>query len=368
MNEILFFPAVLIFFSSFLSLLFFRKVAKVINLVDVPTSRKAHQGEVPLVGGLSIFIVVLGFLMITPTAISAPIYVLCALILLIMGVIDDYLDLSFKVRLFGQLLVTLIMMYGADLYLHALHNVLIPGEINLGLFGPILTVIVVVGAINSFNMIDGIDGLLGCMSIVTFASMALLFYLSSAIDSSLLCIVVVIATLPYIFMNLGVPLGQKFKIFMGDAGSTVIGFTVVWMLLEGSQGEVVSFSPVTGLWVAAIPIMDAVSTIIRRLKKGQSPFKPDREHLHHILQRLGFGPKETLLVIIVAACSFAFVGIVGDILGVPEYMMLYGFIFCQLVYHVIMTRIWRVTVIIRRFLGISKRQKACRKNSKIQQS
>ena len=145
---------------------------------------------------------------------------------------------------------------------------------------------------------------------------------------------------------------------MGDAGSTVIGFTVIWLLLEGSQGEVIALSPVTALWICALPIMDAVSTICRRIKKGQSPFKPDREHLHHIMQRLGIGPKKTLFVICSMGSLLAAVGVISEVYNVPEYIMFFAFLVIQYAYYRIMSSIWRVTVKIRRVLRIGKQKKS----------
>ncbi|KAF7775475.1 UDP-GlcNAc:undecaprenyl-phosphate GlcNAc-1-phosphate transferase [Pseudoalteromonas citrea] len=354
MNDILLITTIAIFLSSFVSLFVFRKVAKIINLVDVPTNRKAHQGEIPLVGGLAIFIVVLSFVAISPSALtSSSVYVFCALALLALGVLDDYFDVSFKLRLIVQLLMTFAMMYLADLQLTALPNVFGPFDIQLGLFGAILTVIAVIGAVNCFNMIDGIDGLLGGIATVTFGSMCLLFYIAGDVDSGLLCLVIVAATIPYILMNLGVPLGQRFKVFMGDAGSTVIGFTVVWMLIEGSQGNDIAFSPVTGLWVAAVPIMDAISTICRRIKKGQSPFKPDREHLHHILMRLGLSPKHALIAICLFALLLASFGISAEVLEIPHYVMFWLFVVATCTYYYFMSHIWRITVRIRKYFNIT---------------
>lgn len=345
-----------IFFGSFLSLFFFRKLAHAINLVDVPDERKKHNGKVPLVGGLAIFVVVFSYLYVFPETISSSyIYLGCAGVLLAVGVLDDLLDISFKLRLLLQVGISTIMMFFAELILVDVGELIGPFQLNLSYVGYVITVVAVVGAINAFNMVDGIDGLLGGLATVTFAAMSVLFYLSGNTELLAFSLTIVVATIPYILMNLGIPLGQRFKIFMGDAGSTVIGFTVVWLLLEGSQGNVKALSPVTALWIAAIPIMDAVSTISRRVKKGQSPFKPDREHLHHIMQRLGVGPKKTLFVICLMASLLAALGIFAEMLSVPEYVMFFSFILMQYLYYRVMSRIWRVTVKVRRFLGINRK-------------
>ncbi|NOU51800.1 UDP-N-acetylglucosamine--undecaprenyl-phosphate N-acetylglucosaminephosphotransferase [Pseudoalteromonas sp. JBTF-M23] len=344
-----------VFLTAFVSLFFFRKLAKMVNLVDSPSERKVHVGRVPLVGGLAIFVVVFLYLWFSSNPIdNFELYLACASTLLVIGVIDDLKDVSFKIRLLIQAVVALAMIVFAELKLTNMGMLVGPFELHIGYFGVLATVVVVVGAINAFNMVDGIDGLLGGLAIVSFSSMAVLFYLSGLEQLFALTVVIVVATFPYILMNLGIPLGRRFKVFMGDAGSTVIGFTVVWLLLEGSQGDVKALDPVTGLWIAAIPIMDAVSTITRRIKKGMSPFKPDREHLHHILQRLGVGPKMTLVVICTIASLFASVGIIAQLYQVPDYIMFYSFLLCQVLYNQVMINIWRITVVMRRILGIRK--------------
>lgn len=347
-----------VFLATFISLFFFRKLATVINLVDTPNERKNHIGTVPLVGGLSIFVVVFCYLYVFPTTlVHSYVYLSCAGLLLIIGVWDDLKDLSFNLRLLIQALISLIMMLNADLVLIDLGELVAPFELNLPYFGYLLTFIAIIGAINAFNMIDGIDGLLGGMTTVTFGAMSILFLLSGHTQLLSLSLAIVIATVPYILMNIGIPFGQRFKVFMGDAGSTVIGFTVVWLLIEGSQGNEQSFDPVTGLWIAAVPIMDTVSAVFRRIKKGQSPFKPDREHLHHVLIRLGLSSKQALSTICFIAIIFASVGVLSESLNTPNYIMFWSFIIINIGYFFMMMRVWRITVKVRKYFGITTKLK-----------
>jgi UDP-GlcNAc:undecaprenyl-phosphate GlcNAc-1-phosphate transferase len=329
-------------------------VAILINLVDEPNSRKQHAGSVPLVGGLAVFIVVFFYLLLFPQTISSSmLYLLCASILLFVGVLDDLYDIDFKARLFIQIIISCIMMVFGGLFLNHVGYLLGDKPLELSYFGYIFTIITVVGAINAFNMVDGIDGLLGSLATITFSSLGVLFYLNNHQELTAFCATIVVALIPYILMNLGIPLGQRYKVFMGDAGSTVIGFTIVWLLIEGSQAPTqASFSPVTALWIAAVPIIDAISTILRRIKKGQSPFKPDREHLHHILLRLGFSSKQALMLICAIAVLFALIGIVAEIYNVPDTITFVAFILLTVIYYACMQRIWRISVHIRRILNI----------------
>jgi len=346
-----------IFLATFFSLFLFRKIAKTINLVDSPNERKKHIGAIPLVGGLSIFAVIFIYLCLSPTMLVNPyIYIGCAGTLLFIGVVDDLKDLSFNFRLIIQAIVSLVMMFGAELVIANLGELFGPFKLTLTHLGYLLTFIAIIGAINAFNMVDGIDGLLGGLTAVTFGAMSLLFMLSGHFQLLAFSLAIVIVIVPYILMNIGLPFGPRFKVFMGDAGSTVIGFTVIWLLIEGSQGgESRSFGVVTGLWIAAVPIIDALSTIFRRIKKGKSPFKPDREHLHHILIRLGLSCRQALLAICIIALIFASIGIASELLNVPAYIMFWSFVLINLGYFFVMARIWRITVKVRRYFGITSK-------------
>ncbi len=171
------------------------------------------------------------------------------------------------------------------------------GDVNLGFIGIFFTYFAIVVAINAFNMIDGIDGLIGCLSLNTFTSIAILFLMSGNTEYVSYPLIIAAAILPYLMYNLGIFKSETKKIFMGDAGSMFIGLSVIWLLCMGTQGDDTSFRPVTALWVCAIPLMDMLAIVVRRVRNGKSPFKPDRDHLHHILQRVGFNPRQTLIII-----------------------------------------------------------------------
>ena len=91
-------------------------------------------------------------------------------------------------------------------------------------------------------------------------------------------------------------MGQKYKVFMGDAGSTLIGFTIIWILLLSTQGKGHPMNPVTALWIIAVPLIDMVAIIYRRLRKGKSPFRPDRLHVHHLMVRAGLTSRQAFFI------------------------------------------------------------------------
>ncbi|HGS5215539.1 UDP-N-acetylglucosamine--undecaprenyl-phosphate N-acetylglucosaminephosphotransferase [Vibrio parahaemolyticus] len=342
-----------VFMLSFVLLFVMRKVAKRVGLVDKPNARKLHQGVVPLVGGISIFSTILvGFLLFLPMNDNLSLYLSCSAVLIVLGALDDYYDVSFKIRLIIQAAISLAMIYIGGHSLHDLGYLMGSETIALSEFaGTVITVIAVIGAINAFNMVDGIDGLLGGLASVTFTALGIVFAYSGNEYLATFCLLIVTAMVPYILLNLGFPLGRRFKIFMGDAGSMFIGFSVVWMLIRGTQEpETIAFKPVTALWLIAIPLMDMATIMIRRIRKGQSPFQPDREHLHHICQRIGLSSGTTLIFICSMASIFAAIGLWADFFGVSESIMFFGFLVVFTIYFSLINHIWLVSSWVNRVL------------------
>lgn len=334
-----------------------RKVARHIGLVDTPNARKLHTGSIPLVGGISVCITLGHFILFKPEIIpNSGLFLSCIAFLTLLGALDDRFDLSFKVRMLCQAVLSIVMIKFGGLSLHFLGDMFGIGNIafEASWMSATITTLAVIGAINAFNMVDGIDGLLGGLSVVTFGAIAILLNLDNQQGLAYLCLVIVVSMIPYICMNLGL-LGRTRKVFMGDAGSMLIGFSVIWILLSASQisresGEAL-MRPVTALWLIALPLMDMAAIMIRRVRRGHSPFKPDREHLHHICQRLGLGPKQTLISICLIAALFASFGIYGEVRSVPEVIMFGLFVTSFMLYSVILTYIWRITTFVRSKLG-----------------
>lgn len=322
-----------------------RKFAKKIGLVDKPNARKHHHGSIPLIGGISICISILYFLLNNPNVLqNTELYAVCILLLVGVGALDDKFDLSFKLRFVIQAALSVAMMVIGGIELNTIGDIFGSGEVvTLGWFGYLITVLAVVGAINAFNMVDGIDGLLGGLSVVTFGGLGIMLNYDGQYNLAYICLMLVVVIIPYILLNLGA-FGRKRKVFMGDAGSMLIGFTVIWLLLLSSQnGTKPPLRPVTALWLIAVPLMDMASIMIRRIQRGDSPFKPDREHLHHIFQRLGLSSTQTLVTICTIASLYAGVGIYAEMVGVPEYIMLYSFLVCFCIYLMLLSYVWKIT-------------------------
>ena len=256
-----------------------------------------------------------------------------------------------------QAVLAILMIDLGNVYLDHLGQILGPFQLTLGSIGLIITVFATIAIINAFNMIDGIDGLLGGLSIVSFAAIGILMFRDGQMDMAYWSFALIVAILPYLLLNLGIPLGPKYKVFMGDAGSTLIGFTIIWILLLSTQGKGHPMNPVTALWIIAVPLIDMVAIIYRRLRKGKSPFRPDRLHVHHLMVRAGLTSRQAFLLITFFAAICATIGILGEVFYINEWAMFIAFIVLFFLYAYSITKAWKITRWVRRMKRRARRNK-----------
>lgn len=312
------------------SLIIMKKVSVNIGLLDKPNERKLHDGMVPLIGGICVFFGAFASLLIVGPVTSELISLfIVAMGIVLLGALDDKYDLSVTVRLFFQSIFTVSLIFYQDHYISHLGDILGLGNISMGIFGILFTIIAVVAAINAFNMLDGIDGLVGASSIVSLSGIAILAYINSHSTIFTICLAMIVALSVYLFFNINPFKLLKNKVFMGDAGSMLVGFLITWLIVlslkSGDNGESL-FRPVTALYLLALPLMDMIAIMYRRVKKKESPFKADRDHIHHIFMRLGFSDRQALLVLVTFGTLFMLLGLSFEYFLAPEWFSL--LIFC----------------------------------------
>lgn len=285
-----------------------RPIARRLGLVDKPGGRKLHRGRIPLIGGVCIFmgmLVGLSYLGYLDRFVMS--LVAGGVLIMLIGVVDDFGDLSVRSRLFTEAGVVALVIAASGYYVDDLGLQLGEHALRLGLLGIPFTIVAVIGLINAFNMLDGIDGLAASMAMVSIAAILFFDQATWSVPSVLLLLQVLFAALiPYLFVNLGWPDGRK--IFMGDAGSMLIGFLLAWSLVFLSHRGVARLAPVDVLWCVALPIMDTLGVMYRRWRNGNSPFKPDRQHLHHLLLDAGYPSRMVLAGIVIAGGLLATLG------------------------------------------------------------
>jgi UDP-GlcNAc:undecaprenyl-phosphate GlcNAc-1-phosphate transferase len=300
-------------------------IAKTINLVDVPDSfRKGHTGNVPLIGGIVIFIsIVYGTFVFGVDPFYR--YVIISLVpIIIVGTVDGIEDISVpvSVRFIAQILASWIVILSTDVYLRDLGNLFGQGTIHLHQFGIPFTIFAVVGMCNAFNMLDGKDGQTGSVSVVIIASLLLLLYFNGIIYNWGLILILSLAV--FLTFNLNF-FGHDRKIFLGEHGSSSLGHLIAWNLVYLSQ-ETDFITPVTALWFAFYPLTDALLTIMRRIRFSQSIVKADRRHLHHILEDQGFSDQRVLMFIVFISILGAVGAVTANILSTPDYYLFYGYL------------------------------------------
>ncbi len=292
------------------------KIAKLKNIVDNPDGRKIQSVPVPLLGGVAVFF---GIVVAFATAgllfdISNMFAIICVMsIMLYLGMMDDILGLSPRLRFFVEILVVLLLIFCNDYSINNFHGLWGVNELSPWIAVP-LTVFACVGIINAINLIDGVNGLSSGYCIVACAIFGAFFMATGDSDRASMAILSIGALIPFFCHNV---FGAKSKMFIGDSGTLVMGIIMSSFVINALKtGSTIAAQmpanfgvvPFT-LAVLAIPVFDTLRVMISRLMKGVSPFTPDRNHLHHLLydlhfSHIGITMVEILANLIIVGCWY----------------------------------------------------------------
>ncbi len=288
---------VLVALVTVASLVAMRALAPRLGLVDHPGGRRAHATPVPLVGGISIFLAVA----VAAAAFGQPptAYLAGAALLTIVGAFDDAHKLRVSVRMAAQVFAAIGMIALGGVELRTVGDLLGNGSIGLWIFVFPMTIFAVVGVVNSANMIDGMDGLGGSVAFIALLWYAAVAHLQGMDGLQLTALMHAAALAAFLAFNLRLPGLPHARAFLGDAGSTLLGFLLAWFAVDLTQGPGRSFPPICALWVVLLPLADCVSLMSRRIRAGRSPFAADSRHIHHYLQARGMSWGQTLAVLLI---------------------------------------------------------------------
>lgn len=278
-------------------------LARRAGLVDHPGGRKHHDGAIPVVGGLVIFLALALSYLLFETSLSTQslTFVGCTALLVLVGQLDDHRDLHWSWRIAAQGGAALAMVYLAGVQATNLQDVLGFTGANMGLFAVPFTVFIVVGVINALNMADGVDGLAGMLSLVSLALFTGFALYSGDSPQAERLLALCAALVGFLFWNLRFPWQPRAKVFLGNGGSMLLGFVIAWTSVRLTQNPAHPVSPVLGPWTLALPLIDCVTLMFRRWRQGRSPFSADRHHMHHMLLDAGF--RATQVVAVLAGLS-----------------------------------------------------------------
>lgn len=307
------------------------QLAAKIGLVDLPNKRKIHRNPKPLVGGLAMSLAVaLAGLLFIPLMNLRGFYA-GLILLVIVGFLDDFSDLNHRYKFAAQIIAALFIMYFSRVYLYSFGNLLGTGSIDFHMLTVPMTIIGVVGVCNAINMIDGLDGLAGGICLMVFGTFAGISLIMNRPVILLLSMCICGSLVAFLIYN-----WHPSKLFMGDAGSLFLGFAAAFIsiVLTQKQNSFISSPlqplnvahPVVPLLVLAVPIVDTLTIMTRRLLKGKNPFRADRGHLHHILLRMGYSKRQTAAFIILLSGCFSAIAVAGVVLQTPDHYLFFIFI------------------------------------------
>jgi UDP-GlcNAc:undecaprenyl-phosphate GlcNAc-1-phosphate transferase len=300
-------------------------LAKSIGLVDIPDNiRKIHTGNIPLIGGIIIFISIIFGTFVFGVDPFYRIIIISLIPILIVGTIDGIgsIEVPISFRFIAQILASWIVILFTDVYLKDLGDLFGQGTLHLNQFGIPFTIFAVVGICNAFNMLDGKDGLVGSVAVVIISSLLLLLYLNGIIYAWGLVLILSLAVFLAFNLNL---FGNKQKIFLGEHGSSSLGHLIAWNLIHLSQ-ETDFITPVTALWFVFYPLTDALFTITRRIRSSQSIVKADRQHLHYLLSDRGLSDPKILFIVVFISILGTIVAVTANVLDIQDYYLFYGYI------------------------------------------
>lgn len=283
---------------------FIKKIAFKLGAVDNPGGRHIHKRVMPRLGGLGIFFgFLLGYMIFGEHSEQMNSVLIGSFVIVITGMIDDICDLKVRYKLIGQLTAaSIITFYGKILLVDvSAFNF----YLNFGFLTYPLTILFIVGCINCINLIDGMDGLSGGISSIYYLTIGIIGVIMGNVDLEfVLTFVMLGSTLGFLVHNF-----YPAKIFAGDTGSMFMGFIIAVIALLGFK-NVTMTSLIIPLLILAVPILDTLFAIIRRLLKGEKIYEGDACHIHHQLLNRNKSQRKTVLTIYFINLLFAFASIV----------------------------------------------------------
>jgi UDP-GlcNAc:undecaprenyl-phosphate GlcNAc-1-phosphate transferase len=302
---------------------------------DLPNGRKIHTSPVPRLGGIGIFVSFLLAGILVPGIVSLSngdgfsvpftsryIPVLAAFCLMwVLGLVDDFRSLPARVKLILQIAAAVLVTLGG----FTVYSMRIPGAagITLDILAYPVTVVWIVGLSNAMNLVDGADGLAGGITAFASAAFGTIFLMRGQMIPALLSFVLLGSTLSFLAFNL-----PPARIFMGDSGAYLMGFTLSVLPLLNTSGGGSLENLAAAATLLTIPIIDTAAAIVRRIRKKQSISSPDKEHVHHKLMSL-VQSEWTLLrfIYIYSLCLSAFalaIGLFGGWIGILLFLVIWA--------------------------------------------
>lgn len=283
---------------------FIKRIAIHVGALDIPNKRKVHSKPMPRLGGLAIFLGFLfGYMLFGEPSSTMNSILIASFIIILIGIVDDIKPIKASVKFLVQLVSALIITIYGNLLIQDITFFGI--YIDFNIFSYLVTIFFILGCMNCINLIDGLDGLAAGISAIYFATIGIITIIMGKMGLDfVLTFIMLGSVLGFLVHNF-----YPASIFAGDSGSLFMGFMIAIIALLGFKSVTLT-SLIIPLLIFAIPILDTLFAIIRRLLKGEKISKPDKEHLHHQLLNKNFSHKATVLIIYVVDILFAIASII----------------------------------------------------------
>lgn len=295
----LLFAFVVAFLISYASTPIVKLLAFRIGAVDIPKdNRRMHKKPIARLGGLAIFYgFIISILCFAEIDTELRGVLIGSLIIVVLGIFDDIYNLNALFKFVVQILAALIVvMHGVQIDHFSSFGIGENPYIALGVFSIPITVLWIVGVTNAVNLIDGLDGLAAGVSTISTVSLFAISLITRDIGVAVVTAAVAGAGFGFLPYNI-----HPAKLFMGDTGSTFLGFILACISVIGLFKGYAVISMAVPFLILGLPIFDTAFAIIRRVSKGQSPMHPDRGHVHHRLIDLGFDQKQTVIILLITS-------------------------------------------------------------------
>jgi UDP-GlcNAc:undecaprenyl-phosphate GlcNAc-1-phosphate transferase len=315
------------FLVTLAMMLALRPIAAHLGLVDLPGGRKTHVGEVPVIGGIAMFLGMLAAALSleVPWAGEAPMLVASAL-MVIVGSLDDRFDVVPYARIVAHIAAAVTLTMASGYTVESLGDLFGFGDVVLGPVAFAFTVVAAIALINGFNMLDGLDGLAGGVALIALVGLSYYFIASGSGSVAIVSLGLVGAICAFLIFNLPAKFNRSVLAFMGDAGSTLLGFMLAGLALVAIQPRGQGLPPVVVLWLLPIPIIELFTSTIRRAVTGLSPMQADRGHFHHRLLEGGFSVKAIFILYLFVSSVSAVAGLWLWRAGASEPFLFYLFL------------------------------------------
>ena len=315
---------------------FIKKVALHVGAMDIPDGRKVHTHPMPRLGGLGIYMgFLLGYILFGAMSIRMNSILIGSIIIVITGIFDDIKPIPAKIKFLFQLIAASVVAFYGQILLKDLSA--FGFYIEFGVFSYPITILFIVAIINCINLIDGLDGLAAGLSSIYFVTIGIVIvtWLHTFDLDAVLTFIMLGATLGFLCHNF-----HPAKIFMGDSGSMFLGYIIAVIALLGFK-NVTMTTLLAPICLLAIPIMDTLFAMLRRIINKKPIDQPDKEHLHHQLLNLHLSHRNTVLVIYLVDILFA-----GAMLVYMLYDNTVGIIMYAILFILVLVFIMKTNIII----------------------